>query len=298
MTVINNDLSPRRDPVPALRRNLGLLYEEESGKGLTHPFFVLILNAFKAEAESLGYEITFIHHRPDDEQQDLPTHCRARGLDGVCLVCGDFASPRIKALAVSGIPCVSVDHIFKGVPAVLSDNETGVQKLVEYAIAMGHRRIAFIHGHNNSVVTRTRISQFGNTMAYNNLLVPDAYLREGLYHDVARTRSLVLELLRLPEPPTCILLPDDMTYLGAQEAARELGLQVPEDICFAGYDGIPLTQTLTPRLTTIHQSSDSMGKVAAQRLIDLIEHPETASRKPRVFPVALVEGGTVIRCRA
>ena len=293
MTVINNDLSPRRDPVPALRRNLGLLYEEESGKGLTHPFFVLILNAFKAEAESLGYEITFIHHRPDDEQQDLPTHCRARGMDGVCLVCGDFASPRIKALAASGIPCVSVDHIFKGVPAVLSDNETGVQKLVEYAITMGHRRIAFIHGHNNSVVTRTRISQFRNTMAYHGLPVPEDYVCEGLYHDVALTRRRVTELLRLGERPTCILLPDDLSYLGAQEAARELGLRIPEDISFAGYDGIPLIQSLTPRLTTIRQSSEDMGRTAAGLLIDLVENPETASRKPHIFAVGLVEGGTV-----
>ena len=48
-----------------------------------------------------------------------------------------------------------------------------VQKLVEYAASKGHRRIAFIHGHNNSVVTRTRISQFRNTMAYHGLPVPE-----------------------------------------------------------------------------------------------------------------------------
>ncbi len=285
MTGTNNDANRRG--------SLGVVYEEESGRGLTHPFFVLILNTFKEAAEARGYELTFINAPAEGEGADLAAHCRGRGMDGVCLVCGDFTGPRIKALVTSGIPCVSVDHIFKRAPAVLSDNETGVQKLVEYAVSKGHRRIAFIHGHNNSVVTRTRISQFRNTMAYYGLPVPEGFVCEGLYHDIALTRRRVIELLRLSERPTCILLPDDLSYLGAQEAARELELRVPEDISFAGYDGIPLTQTLTPRLTTIRQSSEDMGRTAARLLIDLIENPDAASRKPHIFTVELIEGGTV-----
>ena len=57
-----------------------------------------------------------------------------------------------------------------------------------------------------------------------------------------------------------LIMPDDMTYFGAQEAARDCALRIPEDISFTGYDGIPLTQALTPRLTTIRQNSDTMGK--------------------------------------
>ena len=142
-------------------------------------------------------------------------------------------------------------------------------------------------------MTRTRISQFHSIMTYHGLAVPGEYVREGLYNDVRLTRKIVMEMLRLPERPTCILLPDDMPYLGAQEAARELGMRIPEDISFAGYDGIPLTQALSPKLTTIRQSSEDMGRTAAKRLVDLIEQPETASRKPAVFPVTLVEGGTI-----
>ncbi len=280
-------------PVYSRNNNLGILYQEESVKGLTHPFFSLIMNAFKDEAEKHGYDVSFLYHPLEETEESLQAHCIRRGIDGLVLLCGNFAHPKIKELVKSGLPCVSVDHIFKGIPAVLSDNETGVQRLVEYAISKGHERIAFVYGHNNSIVTRTRISQYKNTMAVHHLPVPEEYLRESMYHDIPLTRKLVLEMLRLPEPPTCILLPDDMTYLGAQEAARELGKRIPEDISFAGYDGIPLTQALAPRLTTIHQNSITMGKVAADRLIDLVEHPNTASRKPTIFPVELIEGQTV-----
>ena len=273
-------------------RNLGIIYADESGRGLTHPFFVLILNAFREEAQERGCNVTFINPVLE-EGGDYAQRCRQCNVDGVCMVCVDFDAPQFKALAESGIPCVTIDHLYKGMSAVLSDNETGVQKLVEYAASKGHRRIAFIHGQNNSIVTRTRISLFRNTMGYQALPIPEGYVREGRYDDIALTRRLVKELLRLPEPPTCILLPDDMAYLGAQEAARELGLRIPEDISFAGYDGIPLTQALTPRLTTIRQSSEVIGRKAAQRLIEVIDSAEKSSRRVSIYPVELIEGETI-----
>lgn len=97
----------------------------------------------------------------------------------------------------------------------------------------------------------------------------------------------------MPECPTCILLPDDICYFGAREAARDLELRVPADISFMGYDGIPLLQSISPKLTTIRQSTDLIGKTAAQRLISLIENPKSANRIPSVYPIELISGGTV-----
>lgn len=272
---------------------LGIIFEEESGRGLTHPFFVLIINAFKQKAEEEGCEITFINNHLAGKEIDYANYCRISRLDGVCLVCADFAAPKVKALIEAGLPCLTVDHLFRRVPAVLSDNESGMQKLVEYAISRGHKRIAFVHGHNNSVVTRTRIQQFKNTMSCHNLPVPEEYLRESEYDNIRLNRKIVGELLDLPNRPTCILLPDDMEYLGAQDAARERSLRIPEDISFAGYDGIPITQALKPQLTTIRQDSIQMGWLAAEQLIRLIRNPKSASRLPVILPVELIEGGTI-----
>ena len=236
-------------------RKIGILYAEESGRGLVHPFFAPILNAIKKEAEANGFCILFI--------------------------------------AVSGIPCVTIDHILKGVPTVISDNETGVQRLIEYAISKGHRRIAFVHGHNNSVVTRTRIRQFQNTMDYYKLPVPGDFLREGEYDNIELTRSIVGEMLRLPERPTCILVPDDIAYLGARDAAWELGLRIPQDISFAGYDGLSIGQMLDPKLTTIRQDCERIGVTAMQTLIRQIDHPKSGKQVPLIFPVEFLPGGTI-----
>ena len=277
--------------------NLGMIFRDENAKGLTHPFFAALLNAFKSAAEERDYDLTFINHRDGPDGMTYLERCQYRNVDGVCLACLDFTTPEVAALVDSGIPCVTVDHRFEHVPAVLSDNENGVHMLVDYAASLGHRRIAFIHGHNNSVVTSTRITQFRTAMQYHRLPIPEGFVRAGLYNDIGLVRDIICELLRLPERPTCILLPDDSCYFGAQEAAQSMGLRIPEDISFAGYDGIALTQALRPQLTTIHQNSEAIGRECARRLIEWIERPDTASRKPTIFPVQLIRGGTVAPVR-
>ena len=82
----------------------------------------------------------------------------------------------------------------------------------------------------------------------------------------------------------------------AQEAIREQELRIPRDISLAGYDGIPLTQTLRPQLTTIRQNSEALGEQAAKLLIMRLEQPETDVEEVVTIPVELIKGSTVGWC--
>ncbi len=276
-------------------RNLGVLFVDESTSGLTHPFFAAMLNAFKAEVEARGYDLTFINHNIGSGGETYLEHCRNRNVDGVCLACVDFYSKEVEALLDSEIPCVTIDHPWPGQPGVLSDNEHGLRLLVDTAVSMGHRRIAFIHGQMNSEVTSTRVKNYIAAMNAHNLPVPEGYLVEGRYDDTRVVRALVDRLLERPDRPSCILLPDDAGYFGAQEAIREHELRIPADISVAGYDGIRLTQSLRPQLTTIRQDSEAMGREAAIRLIAHLEHPDEPVEDVTI-PVTLIQGSTISWC--
>ena len=175
----------------------------------------------------------------------------------------------------------------------LYTRRSGIRTLVDYAVQLGHRRIAYIHGQRNSSVTETRITSFYRAMEAHSLSLPQGYLVEGRYDDIARVEHLTLELLQRPDRPTCVLLPDDSSYFGAMAAAQQSGLRVPEDVSFAGYDGISITQSIHPRLTTVRQDSEGMGREAAMRLIDRVEHPNTAAREPVCIPIQLIAGETM-----
>lgn len=270
--------------------NLGVLFVDDNISGLMHPFFAAVLNAFKAEVESRGYDITFINHNIGTMDMTYLEHCRYRNVDGVCLACVDFYSTEVAELIHSDIPCVTIDHRFSDRPGIISDNESGMRQLVDRAVALGHRRIAYIHGQRNSSVTENRIRSFCTTMESHGLRVPEGYVVHGRYDDVENIRIHIQKLLEGPVRPTCILLPDDASYFGALDTIRERGLRVPEDVSVAGYDGIRSVQAVHPRLTTVKQDSDAMGREAALRLIERIEHPTTAVSEYVLIPATLIEG--------
>lgn len=272
--------------------NLGVLFVDDARSGLTHDFFAGVLEAFKGKAESCGYDITFTTGRSGNRTMSYYEHCRYRGVDGVIVACIDFYESSVQELIRSDLPVVTIDHVFDNRPAVLSDNISGMHELVSYVCRMGHRKIAYIHGADSSV-SRNRISSFYQTLDEYGIEIPDAYVRESGYRDTAAAEKITRELLDLPEPPTCILYPDDFAALGGIKAIRERGLRIPGDISIAGYDGIRLSQELSPKLTTVRQDTDAIGVSAAEKLIDMIEQPRRTSIEHLAIPGTLLTGESV-----
>lgn len=273
--------------------NLGVLFNEKANSGLTHNYFAAVLDAFKRVAEKQGYDITFISHNIGYNQLTVYEHCISRNVDGVMVAnVDDYSDEGVTQLLKSSIPIVTLDKKTENKPAVISDNFKGVECLVRYAHKMGHTKIAYIYG-DLSGVTSTRVEAFRRTMEALNIDIREDYLLGGCYRDPRKTEVLTEKLMKMSEPPTCILLPDDFSALGALNAFEKLGLSVPNDVSVAGYDGITLSQVLSPKLTTFRQDTDGLGKAAAEQLISLINKELPENSEPVVIEGSLLEGGSV-----
>lgn len=270
--------------------NLGVLFADRTSSGLTHEYFSYVLNSFKVEAEKRGYDITFICK--DIGHMSYYEHCKYRNCDGVVIASVDFSDPSVMELVQSSIPCVTIDHVFDNRTAILSDNVQSVRDLVTYIYEKGHRRIAFIHGEETAVTTK-RLASFHKTAAELGLSVPDEYVRTAYYHDPQSSGQATRELLKLRNRPTCILYPDDFSFIGGMNEIERHGLSIPGDISVVGYDGIYLSQVLRPRLTTLKQDTDSLGREAATKLVEAIESPKTYIPLQVIVPGRVLEGDTV-----
>lgn len=270
--------------------HIGVLFVDERRSGLGHEYFATMLESLKVEAEAHGYDITFINHNVGGKPTSYLQHCRYRGVDGVVIACVDFTDPRVRELAESDLPLVTVDHMFNNRLAVVSDNVQGVEALVRYAYEKGHRKIAFLHGEKTSV-TQNRLVGFYRACEELGLVIPEEYVRESAFHNPDRCAQDTLDLMNLPERPTCILFPDDYSYVGGMNALRQMGIRVPEDVSVMGYDGIHLARVIG--LTTYWQDTREIGRIAAERLISLIEHPKTTLADRIMVSGRLLEGNTV-----
>lgn len=272
--------------------NLGVMFLDAAESGLTHEFFARLLNCFKTEAENSGYDITFINRDIGGRKMTTYEHCKYRNVDGVIIACTDFRDPDVYEVINGDIPVVTIDHIFDGRTAVLSDNRNGISTLVKYVADKGHKKIAFIQG-NKSSVADNRLAGFIKTMLDLNLEVNNDYLKCGEYHNPDLTAALARELLELSDPPTCILMPDDYSAIGGLNAIKEMGLSIPGDVSVVGYDGIPISSLVIPKLTTYRQDTAEIGRAAARQLIGLIERPTLTFHEVIYISGELVEGDSV-----
>ena len=254
--------------------NLGVLFADAAGSGLKHDYFASVLDSFKVAAESKGYDLTFINCNHDSQNMTFLEHSRYRGVDGVVAACINFEEDEVTELIESDLPIVTIDHTFNDHISIVSDNVKGIKDIIIYLNEMGHRDIAYIHG-EDSAVTRKRLSSFYHTMEDLGIPVKDEYVKDGIYRDHIVAAKCTKELLKLKNPPSVILYPDDYSCIGGINAIKELGLTIPDDISIVGYDGISIAKLLVPSITTIEQDTEAMGRQAAESLINLIEHPKS-----------------------
>jgi LacI family transcriptional regulator, galactose operon repressor len=272
--------------------NIGVLFVDEAQSGLTHEYFSHVLDSFKVTAEQNGYDITFINRNKVHSSMSYLEHSKYRGVDGVVIACVDFHDPEVLELVRSDLPVVTIDYTFNNRIAVISDNIKGIKDLLTYIYEMGHRKIAYIHG-ADSAVTQNRVGSFYKTLDSLGIMVPDEYVKEGIYHDTESSAILTRELLNLKDRPTCIIYPDDFSGIGGINVIKERGLKIPEDISVAGYDGLRLSQVLDPKLTTLKQDTKSLGRLAAEKLIHLIEKPKAAVIERVVVRGEVIKGESV-----
>lgn len=272
--------------------NIGILFVDAANNGLTHEFFAGVLQGIKAQAESMGYCITFLTNRIGHREVTYTEYCRNRQFDGVVIACIDFNAPQVLDLVNSGIPVVTIDHIFHNTMSVVSDNVKGIRDLMEYIYAMGHRKIAYIHG-ADSAVTQARLTSFYRSGERLGLTIPPEYVLECEYHDTERAGECTAQLLDLKDRPTCILYPDDYTAIGGINLIKGRGLSIPDDISIAGYDGIRYAFIHEPPIATLKQDVDAMGKEAVIHLVELIEKPKTTLKESFIVEGTVFPGRSV-----
>lgn len=198
---------------------------------------------------------------------------------GIVLVFSDLA-PRYRAqLAARSIPFAIIDPAgdpSPDVPSVGSANWSGGLQATRHLIELGHRRIAAITGPDDMMCSLARVDGYRSAMNAAGLSIDPAWIRYGDFH-VDGGRARALELLALPDAPTAIFAGSDLQALGVYEAARSLGIRVPEELSIVGYDDIKVAEWVSPRLTTVHQPLGRMGAEAARIVIAMAKHPPSTT---------------------
>ena len=195
----------------------------------------------------------------------------ARRPTGVILVVFDLTDEQHEQLTSRGIPFVVLDPAgepAEGVPAIGSANWNGGMAVARHLLQLGHRRIGVIGGPPDLLCSRARLDGYRAAMDMAGLPVDPGLVRSGDFH-VEGGQAAARALLRLPDRPTAVFAGSDLQALGVYEAARELGIRIPDELSVVGYDDLPVARWVGPPLTTVHQPLAEMAEMAARTVITM-----------------------------
>lgn len=195
----------------------------------------------------------------------------ARRPHGVVLVLSGLDESQRALLHSRSIPFVVMDPAGDpgdDVPSIGATNWQGGLAATRHLIELGHRRIGAISGPSRMMCSRARVDGYRAALETAGLPVAPDLIKAGDFHHETGYR-LGLELLRRPDRPTAVFAGNDLQALGLYEAARELGLRVPEDLSVVGFDDLPVARWVGPPLTTVRQPLMEMAEAAARLVLDL-----------------------------
>jgi LacI family transcriptional regulator len=155
-------------------------------------------------------------------------------------------------------------------PAIIATNREGALAAMNYLTDLGHRRIGYITGRMELASSNQRLHGYKDGLAAAGIPLNEDLIEIGDYS----TEMAVIctrKLLSLPDRPTAIFAANDMSAIGAYQAAREFGLQIPGDLSVIGFDNLRESAHLKPPLTTIDQSIEKMGAMATEMIVKLVE---------------------------
>ena len=191
--------------------------------------------------------------------------------DGLLLMSIVPPEDEVERLRSVKLPCVLVDAPHPAFPSVVIDDVRGGELATRHLIELGHERIAFMGDKPRDpyrfTSSRDRTHGYERALAAAGIEPPAEYLREGTQVD-HMARSIAIDLLRLPHRPTAIFAASDQQALGVLEAARILGIRVPEDLSVVGFDDVEVASYVG--LTTVRQPLFESGRRGAELLLQLV----------------------------
>jgi LacI family transcriptional regulator len=198
--------------------------------------------------------------------RELP---RRRDAYGAVLILPPEPRADLEALAARSYPLVVVDPrtaVPRGMVSVSAAHFSGARAVTRHLIELGHRRIGVINGPPDWRTRDDRIGGHLAALAESGVLGDPQLMRHG--EPAIKTGvSAGGQLLDMSPRPSAVVCFNDKVAVGVMEAAAARGLRVPADLSVAGFDDIDVSRATTPRLTTVRQPLQEMGRTAVTMLV-------------------------------
>ena len=265
-------------------------------QAFANPFFALFAEGVSTVTEDRGFGLLFISplHGSLERAMERAT------VDGVIVIGLDHHHPEVESIRRTGVPTVLVDApAWPEHGAIAVDDTAGALAAAKHLLELGHRDLLVLtmepsesqdvdaNGADAGSVMGRRMRGYQLALEEYEVRLEAGSIRQA----PATFEGGEAAFLRAWEDglrPTGVLSMSDAAAAGVLQAARHLGLSVPNDLSIVGFDDLPLTRFTDPPLTTVHQPVRRKGEEAARMLLRALSPESGRIGEHRVLETRLV----------
>lgn len=252
-------------------------------------FYAQVVAGVEAVASEAGVDLQ-LHVVGDDLQRRhfvedvLP---QQRRIDGAVLVDIPLDEAQVRALVDRGTVLVGVGQHLDGIVTIGIDNLAAAHEATSHLVSCDRTRIGLLggmpDGRSHLSIPGEREHGYRQALGDAGIEVDEGIIVNGNF-SIEGGFDAASDLLPLSEPPDALFALSDEMAAGAIQAARELGVRVPEELAIVGFDDHEFAEAIG--LTTVRQPVTELGELAAQALLDAVEGVPWS--EDRVLPYELV----------
>ncbi len=282
--IIAREMSYSPDPVARILSNrktksIGILLPQTIPVLFQNPHYAELLRGIGSVCDREGFTVSVLSPFTGMITQTILN----AAVDGILIPGVSTESGVHESLKQRNMPHVTIDAADSGNFANVGiRDEELAEQLMDVLLENNHRKICFcllqsispdFQKTENSATREARMRGIFASAQKHALMESD--LEQFAFLEIPASLSdsskIALSVLAKKNRPTAVFCMADVQAYGFYRSARELGLSIPDDLSIVSFDDIPLTETLTPGLTCVHQSAYDKGHTAATLLFKLIE---------------------------
>jgi DNA-binding LacI/PurR family transcriptional regulator len=257
---------------------------------LHNDFFVPLLNGVEAVVSKKGYNLIVATYHANS-RNEMPPPIGPHNTDGLLVFSDGLVDEDLANLHASGFPMVLVHRTpppSVSIPSVTVENIEITRKLIEHLIQVhGKRRILFMRGPLHQEDSNWREVGYKSALAANGIDFDENLMLNGEFE-----RDIAFQVLShflsngKKVPFDAVFTGDDDAAIGVMRALQKYGYRIPEDVAVVGFDDLGFAPFLNPPLTTVRAPTESVARIATERLFDILEDKPVDGRV--VLPTEII----------
>lgn len=268
---------------------------------LSYYYFSAMLNSIEESALQAGYSVLVCQTNESylREITNIQNLMRSQVEGFIISLSRDTDNyEHVERLARKNIPLVLFDRYAESIDAskVIVDNQAAAYKATEHLIENGCRRIGFLAGPPQLLLSNQRIAGYREALANHGLNVGDQYV---VHCDYTQENTIMqaLTLMSLPQPPDGVVMISDRVAYPAMYAMNQKGLRIPDDVAIVSFNNEPVSAFFSPALSSVSQPIQEMGTETVRLLLKQLDAADDipVAKETRVMETQLIVRASSLR---